>query len=305
MAKFEQFTNNATTTLASSMTGVQTTCSVSSATEFPTDGNFRVLIGDELCLVTAVSGTTFTIIRAVENTVASTHDAADPVTLIVTKESFLRMAADHIPLFGLETVPGPVNSLTDTNGAAVASTDFTWTNQGTSSVADLTNAIRMTAQTGTGANVRVLSKSAPSTPYRIYACIHPQLSIGTGRNHCGLVFRESGTGKLKTLSCGTDGGVTDEENTLGTGEYTNPTTFSAWSFDNVWNWSTQQFWMYIDDDGTNISFGVSHNGLVFTEIESELRGAFFTTAPNEVGFFMNVNDATIVQSFVISHWSEQ
>ncbi|MDX1766242.1 MAG: hypothetical protein R3313_04795, partial [Candidatus Saccharimonadales bacterium] len=45
-------------------------------------------------------------------------------------------------------------------------------------------------------------------------------------------------------------------------------------------------WMYvrIEDDGTDINFYVSSDGLTYDEIFSETRGNFFTTAPDQIGF---------------------
>ena len=63
--------------------------------------------------------------------------------------------------------------------------------------------------------------------------------------------------------------------------------------------------MFITDNGTNISWGISMNGLKFQILDSEARGANFTTAPDEVGFYINVNDGTRLQALNLLHWSEQ
>jgi len=87
----EQFTNLAITTLASNITTTgATSVVVSSATNFPTQPQFRILIDSELMLVTAVSGTTFTITldgRGIEGTTAATHTAGVPVAEVVTVKS--------------------------------------------------------------------------------------------------------------------------------------------------------------------------------------------------------------------------
>lgn len=300
--KFEQFSNNAVTTLAAPLTDTATSLTVSNAASFPTDGNFRVRIGNELLLVTSVASAVFTVVRGAETTANVAHASGDQVVLIVTQESFVRLAADHVPFFGLETIPGPLNSLTDTNGAAVDSTDFTWTNQGTATVTDLSGAMLFEPPVGTGSNLRILSKSEPSTPYTIYAAVSMNISIGSGDTHGGLCFRESATGKVKTIALNTASATPSE---LSISNYTNPTTFSTWDVQNEWYWNPYLTWLYIKNDGTNISFGVSSNGLVFIEYFSEPKATFFTTAPNEVGFYFNVNDANIAPSMVINHWSEQ
>lgn len=62
----EQFANDVETTLNGAIDDNDTTLVVTSATGFPTTGDFRIRIDDEIMTVTAVSGTTFTISRATE-----------------------------------------------------------------------------------------------------------------------------------------------------------------------------------------------------------------------------------------------
>ena len=61
----ELFTNNAATTVASGLNNTTNpvTFTVASATAFPATGNFRILVGNELLLVTARAGTSFTATR--------------------------------------------------------------------------------------------------------------------------------------------------------------------------------------------------------------------------------------------------
>lgn len=87
---YEQFANNAATTLSAACTNVATSISVTSSTPFPTatnGGQFRVLIGTELLIVTAISGTTWTVTRGAEGTTAAAHSSGDAVTHIITRDS--------------------------------------------------------------------------------------------------------------------------------------------------------------------------------------------------------------------------
>jgi hypothetical protein len=83
----EQFVNNAQTTLNGAINNSVTSLVVTSATGFPTVGNFRLLIDSEIMLVTAVSGTTFTITRGIEGTTAASHSSGAPVTHILTADA--------------------------------------------------------------------------------------------------------------------------------------------------------------------------------------------------------------------------
>lgn len=80
----EQFANNAQTTLAAAVTAGATTITVSATTGFPSGPQFRIRVGDELMLVTAVSGATWTVTRGAEGTVAAPHAAGDSVTQVLT-----------------------------------------------------------------------------------------------------------------------------------------------------------------------------------------------------------------------------
>lgn len=86
-----QFANNAATTLASGITNTATSLTVASASAFPAitgSQYFYCTLIDaatnsviEIIKVTAVSGTTFTVVRAQDGTTASAYLAGDKVEL--------------------------------------------------------------------------------------------------------------------------------------------------------------------------------------------------------------------------------
>ena len=69
----ELYTNDPSTTLNGGISSGDLSLVVTSATGFPGSGNFRIRIDSEIILVTAVSGTTFTIQRGQEGTTAASH----------------------------------------------------------------------------------------------------------------------------------------------------------------------------------------------------------------------------------------
>jgi len=81
----EVFTNAAATTLASNYTAGSGTLAVASATGYPTTGNFRIIVGTNILLVTAVSGTTFTVTGGQEGTTDANASSGAAVTPILTK----------------------------------------------------------------------------------------------------------------------------------------------------------------------------------------------------------------------------
>jgi hypothetical protein len=84
----ETFINLSETTLGAAITDTSgNSITVASSTGFPTDKSFRICIDDELMLVTAVSGTTWTVQRGVESTTAATHQNGAKVIPVLTAQS--------------------------------------------------------------------------------------------------------------------------------------------------------------------------------------------------------------------------
>jgi hypothetical protein len=83
----ERFSNEAATTLAAGINAAATSLPVSSSANFPA-ANFRVRIDNEILLVTAVAGTTWTVTRAVEAVngvqVAASHAVLATVAHVLT-----------------------------------------------------------------------------------------------------------------------------------------------------------------------------------------------------------------------------
>lgn len=90
----EQFANFASSTLNGTISSGALSLDVVMATSFPSSGNFRVLIDNELILVTGVSGTTFTVLRAQEGTSAASHTTGTAVTHIVTAGALSALKTD-------------------------------------------------------------------------------------------------------------------------------------------------------------------------------------------------------------------
>jgi hypothetical protein len=87
----EQYANDAQTTLANAAGSGDATITVSSTTGFPGSGNFRIRIDNELLLVAAVSGATWTVTRAAEPIgglqTAAAHTQGATVTHVLTAAS--------------------------------------------------------------------------------------------------------------------------------------------------------------------------------------------------------------------------
>ncbi len=113
----EQLSNRIQTTLNGTINNSVTTLVVASGTGWPATGNFRIRIDDEIMLVGARSGTTFSsITRAAElvnnAAVAATHLDGAVVSLILTKDALEQRVtemSDAISALAVETHEGELN----------------------------------------------------------------------------------------------------------------------------------------------------------------------------------------------------
>lgn len=126
------YSNNARTTLAGPISTSDTSVAVTSAAAFPTISSgiqsFRITLDDgvglEIMKVTAVSGSTFTVVRAQEGTAARAFAATTKVECRLTAQSISDFARreDRMEDFAsVEALPDP--STINPNSAVCASTD--------------------------------------------------------------------------------------------------------------------------------------------------------------------------------------
>lgn len=99
MAAGESFSNDAETALAAAITTVgQSSITVASSSGFPTKGDYRIRIDNEILVVTGGQGTsTWTVSRGQEGTTAATHSNSAVVTQVLTAQG-LRNAAEETAL---------------------------------------------------------------------------------------------------------------------------------------------------------------------------------------------------------------
>lgn len=310
----EQYANAAQDTLNGSIGSGDGTLVVNSAGEFPSSGNFRILIDSEILLVTAVSGTTFTITRGVEGTSAASHSNGATVTHVLTRDGLkalgtvLHPSDSYATLNAASLNEGVVGFPTDgmffvRHGAAAkewwgpdypftppVDGDFAWVNQEGASVDTTYGGIHLNAPAGgTGADLRIRVKTAPSTPYTITAFLLPNI-INKPFHSYGLLFRESGTGELHVfdiVAAQSASGAQNQYLVLRSGKFNSPTSFNA-SYQEVVmpQWLN---WLQISDDGVNRICRISPNGRHWSVIHSIGRTDFLTA--DQVGFYAGAENS--------------
>lgn len=310
---FELFTNSAATTLntGGGINNSVTSFTVASSSGFPATGNFRVICGSEIMLVTAVSGTTWTVTRGIEGTAAASHIDTSPITHILTAGSLplcntLSGTFANRPAAG---VAGRKYYATDTpfwyldNGSTWAKffgsypivtpddTGFSWDNQASAVLTTTKDMLNILAD----ATSSFRYKTAPSAPYVVDAAfLMNWTSLHKLDSYLG--FRASASGKMHTTGFRLEGAVV----TLNSWKWTTSTSFSAaYNTNNYLFLGQGLFFLRIEDDNTNRNIYVSNDGVNFVLFHSIGRTDFLTA--NQIVWGAG-SDATPAGSVSLVHW---
>ncbi len=275
----EKYTNDATTTLASGINNSVTSLSVSSATGFPTSGNFRIKIGSEIILVTAVSGTTFTVTRGQESTTGASHSGGDPVTHVLTAGALNAIRGD---ILGYDTYTnrpatpiasglyvhsdgpiishfdgsnwrgfGPIYKFVDPNLQT-----FT-TNINTPNVYTTGKFQHFMEQNTGGSGPVGRGKAPPTAPYVVTVCIlNNNISNFTNNGVCFGVKGSGGLSYMRPWHGRGNGGM----------RFLLTAATNVVDIDIV---MSQIMWYRIEDDGTNLKYSISLDGEHFWQLYSE------------------------------------
>jgi hypothetical protein len=292
--RIERWSNDGDTTLNGAVSASDTTITVTSAANFPTSGDFRVLIGGtsgELATVKSVSGTTFTLTAGL----GSGYGDGSDVKLVASVGSI-----DDAFKQAFGETDYPYNRIL--NGATtLTASSFTWLNQGTATCVDADDGgLYLTAPNEAYHQIRGKYISAPSTPWKVTAfCeLGPGMAVysaspsGTG-SYMGILARESSTSKLYMLPLRSD--------VLALWRMTNVTTFSA-SVDTDLNNLKGSIWMRLHDDGTDVRGYVSSDGVNWLEAWNEGRTSFMSGGINQIGFGVSSGLGAAGAHFYLKSW---
>lgn len=290
MARQERFVNGGSTTLSGDVMSSDTTIDVASASGFPSEGDFRILINAEVLLVTKVVSTTFTVQRGADNTVASDHSDTDAVEAIITKDAVHQFIRDRDPWANLR----PPYAILDSSGDLLTASDFSQINFSTASASDVDGNIVLSKDDHTTASVSALVRSAPSTPYSIVAAIYANIITDFPVNgaQVGTCFRESSSGELYTHVF-----QPSHARSHRLFHWSSPTGTATVLSEAEPLSDTPIIWYKFEDDGTDLWWYISFDGVHWQFQFTEARGTRFTTAPDQIGFYIN-NDDGVDGNFV-------
>jgi hypothetical protein len=152
-------------------------------------------------------------------------------------------------------------------------TGWVWVNQGAATAAEAGGAwhLDLPADTG-GNNLRALTRAIPGgTPRALSALVECDL-MQTG-NRCGLVLRETLTGKLIFFGLARTGPVTAQA-VVTVDRYDDPAAAPAAVAALAAPAGARGVWLRIEDDGTNRKYWISQGGLRWKLAVSESRADF-------------------------------
>ena len=315
----EQFANKASTFLnnGGTLSSGATSLIVSDASTFPTIGNFRILIESEILLVTAVSSNTFTVSRGIEETSAVSHADTLPVTHVLTKGSMFQFLADmnlrdvftNRPAAG---VPGRKFFCTDlpfwyyddgTNWqkyfgsyplVTPSNSGYSWDNQETVTIATTNDMLTLAG--GSGDNPSIRYKTQPSTPYVIDVAFLVNQKVSDPNYFMYFGFRDSG-GKLFVWALNVSGGLLNVTLAQFASSTATPSTYNS-DAGTLASVTGVQFFR-IANDGTNLTFSMSNDGINWAEWDSQAVAGFLT--PNAIawGYAGDANS-----SLSLIHWRQ-
>lgn len=179
-------------------------------------------------------------------------------------------------LFGEVMSPTPTSATTGLTN---------WLNQGSAVVSDSAVGVCIDSPTG-GLSVNTVGRygAAPTAPYKITALIAATRS-SSSYNGVGIGWYD-GTNKLHMLSYITNNGGVPY---FGVVKNNSPTSHNGNDFVGAINAISQPVWMQIADDGTNVSFAFSQDGVSFLTLFSVAKASGFLGASgySNVIFFVD------------------
>lgn len=334
----ELYTNNPGTTLNGSIISSDTTLVVASATGFPGAGNFRIRIDDEIILVTACSGTSWTVTRGAEGTTAAGHANGVDVNHVLTAGALDAIRTNiskvgtwsGIPSSGMKSgdqytcTDAPYKAIYDgvswryflqnnlTAGEVFPPAllgSWTWDNQGSSTI-DTSHGFFDINFVRSGSVTARSYYRAVSFPKTIVALVQSRAhtfvpGTGDGTDLGWGINVGDGSGKLVTYgqSIYAPSGLAFMWLCKWTSTSSLSSNYSAQSISGpATAHAIANHWLKIEDDNTNLKFSWSINGQVWYQYETRGRTDHLGSGPTRAGIFAYVNSGNVV-STVLS-WKE-
>lgn len=199
--------------------------------------------------------------------------------------------------FGVDVAPVSAGSLDDEfNGSTLnTSTRWTWVNQSTATATVKNSILNLIDPASSPDNWRVILQTAPATPWEVTCKIRMTANAALGAPvdfmAGGIILTAGNTSASKLIVFGFNHSTSQTFIVL---NYTNYTTFNSGALGGNWTWQNQpDIYLKVKDDGTNLLFSWSFDGVGFTSLGSVARTAFLPSGPAFVGLGLeSVNTTT-------------
>jgi hypothetical protein len=286
---------------------------VTSGLNFPKVGNFRILIGTEICIVTAVSfgsfaPATWTVTRAVEGTTAATYASGTRVDFFITQQSLMTIFSDmrrtdiianyklvpprkgdmFIPSDSLYTmiVFDGAKWLFLINGRAMTPPNlYGWTLESrpdaNCTATIMNNYLRFADPTSQYA-IHALYRPAPATPYTFTVAMLTEFFV-SGYAAIGIGWR-SNAGQYVIWGDASNSGNWQER-------YYRFNSYNSYNSEilqaspNLMWAHGPLMWMRLSDDGTTRTIWNSSNGINWTRRQDQSHGDFMS--PDNIMFHLS------------------
>lgn len=164
---------------------------------------------------------------------------------------------------------------------------WAWNNQGGATATISGGLLTITAPAVTGNNMRALEQTAPATPWTVTTKVNVQARPGQNYSTVGMFFRDIVTGR-----CYAWGPIHDSNDNLTLFKFSSNTAVSSVAVGDLAPWS-KSCYLQVSDDGTNVSFRHSLDGVNFAESFTEPRATYLTSGISRIGLFACSNSSTI------------
>lgn len=188
---------------------------------------------------------------------------------------------------------------------------FSWQNQGGATAVNTKDGVLLTAPASTTDNWRILTMTAPPTPYTIttaHIVNFGGVTANASFQYASLLFWASASGKFQSFDTFKGNSGATGQAQLEVTNWTNVTTFSAVA-QGFGNASNQCFfflgpviWQRITDDGTNRIFYTSADGVGWVQMYSTTRTTFITA--DTIGWGANAQNPTYNMTMTLLHWQQ-
>jgi hypothetical protein len=306
----EQHQNLSSTTLNGAINNSVTTVTVTTGSAFPSAGNYRVMVDDEIMIVTARSTNDLTVVRGQDGTSAASHADLATIALVYSQQSLSRLFTDNDPSFGYSGTLMQGQLFNDDGKTLLTLSDFTWQNQGGASASDDNGTIFLNCPTDASFNARVLERTAPSTPYTYIAAFSTLCPLvdSDAKPGFGFGFRETSSSKLMVCTLRMES-FFDNEFLICMQRFSSTTSlFTTNDGSRRTQIVSDLIWIKMENNGTNLKWYIGPDGVNWMLYFSESKTAWFSSGPDRLVWFGlnngNSGSPSAELHVRLHHWSK-